>query len=259
MDRYVGIFGLVAFGFLISLGLWDIFPSTQQRKFRYLSCILVLVWISLANFIDDDHVSLIPFALMFLPLGLGVVANDLLALAMIQFDAQNHPGECIEAGHITPPHGESTLSKPQEHGRADSINSSAQDTKKDLQDPHINPENDSRGATLQQPANEEPNPGDVPKTAQPEQPVVEDTQSRHDHNEWVIKGAEPNKNTSYAARALPNKRLKVAFHVNNCFTEGLKRCLTFRAEVANMLQPKNKKKHWHDWPELVEVARTVTI
>lgn len=257
MERYIPIFGSVAFGFLISLGLRDICPSTQRRKFRYTSCTFVLILVVLADYIDDHHVSSLDSALMFLPLGLGVVLSDLLALATMQFGAPNHPDKCIDAGLITPPHGESTPSKPQKHNdRADGIEHSslAQRTKKDPQDQHINPENDSRGATLQQSADEKSNPGDGPETAKPEQPVVKDTQSMHAGNEWIIKSAKPNNHHHYEARALPNKRLKYALHVNNCFTEDQKRCSEFRKEVENMLQPENEKQHWHDRPELVEVA-----
>ena len=259
MERYIAIFGSAAFGFLISLTLRDICPSTQQRKFRYTSCILVLILVGLATYVDDHQASSLDSALMFLPLGLGVVLSDLLALATMQFSAPNHPDKRIGAGPITPPHGESTHSKSQEHNdRADSIEQSslAQRNKKDTQDQHINPENDSRGATLQQSADEKSNPGDGPETAKPEQPVVKDTQSMHDENEWIIKGAKPNNHYHYEARALPNKRLKYAFHVNNCFTEDQERCQEFRAEVVNMLQPQNKKQHWRDWPELIEVARS---
>jgi hypothetical protein len=81
------------------------------------------------------------------------------------------------------------------------------------------------------------------KKGKPKQPVDEDTQSMHDYNAWVIKGAKPNKNDSYAARALPKKRLEDAFHINNCSTKDSKRCTTFRGDVEKLLQPKNEAKH----------------
>jgi hypothetical protein len=161
-------------GSLVSLWLRDIFPSTQHRGARYLSCITILVSVFLASLINVDY------ALMFLPIASGFVFSDLLALAITQSNIPRHPK-------------------------------------------HIQISAD--------------------KKAKPEQPVDEDTQSMHDYNAWVIKGAKPNKNDSHAARALPKKRLEDAFHINNCSTKDSKRCTTFRGDVEKLLQPNNEAKH----------------
>jgi len=257
MDRYIAILGLIASGFLISLGLRDIFPSTQHRDTRYLSCSLILILVLLADCNHDGD------AIKLLLVGFGVMLRDLHALAMIQSGAPIPLDHSIGAGQVASQHGESILSTPQQNdNRSDGTVHSlpTQDTKKDPQDQHINLGNDLAVATLQRPADEKSNPADGSKTAKPEQPVVEETQSKHAlhaYNDWVIKGAAPNKNLPSAARAIPNKRLKDAFHVNNCFTEDAKRCVTFRGQVEKVLQPDNDENNWLDWPELVEVAKTV--
>lgn len=181
---------------------------------------MILILVLLADCDHDDD------AMRLLLVSFGVMLSDLLALAMMQSSAPSPLDDSIGAGQVASQHGKSTLSTPQRNdSRSDGTghSSSTQDTKNDPQDQQINLGNDRAVATLQRPADEKSNPAEGFKTAKPEQPVVEETQSKHAlhaYNEWVIKGAAPNKNIPSAARALPNKRLKDAFHVNNCFTEG---------------------------------------
>lgn len=46
----------------------------------------------------------------------------------------------------------------------------------------------------------------------------EKTEAMHEDLANIIKGAKPNEHNGHQARAYPNRRLEVAFRVNNCFT-----------------------------------------
>lgn len=85
------------------------------------------------------------------------------------------------------------------------------------------------------------------------------TEKMHAKCERIIKADERGDLSRYAARAIPNHHLELAFHVNNCFTaKKADRCATFRAHVLKLLQPaaSEDKKYW---PDLVRTARRVAI
>ena len=87
--------------------------------------------------------------------------------------------------------------------------------------------------------------------------IPETTEQMHEKYASIIKGAKPNALNDREARALPNRRLQVAFRINNCFTvKTPPRCKTVRIDVMKVLQP-GKSDHWRDWPELIEAVRTV--
>jgi hypothetical protein len=95
----------------------------------------------------------------------------------------------------------------------------------------------------------------------PAKSAEEKTEVMHNNLANIITGAKPNQHDGYQARAFPNRRLEVAFRVNNCFTAmQKKRCDDVRQAVLTLLQPAKPgvTGRWQDWPELVEAARTVT-
>jgi hypothetical protein len=94
-----------------------------------------------------------------------------------------------------------------------------------------------------------------------QQSAEEKTGEMHKDLADIIMGGKPNQHDGHQARAFPNRRLEVAFRVNNCFTAmKKKRCDDVREAVLELLQPPKSEnaERWRDWPELVEVARTVT-
>lgn len=67
----------------------------------------------------------------------------------------------------------------------------------------------------------------------------EKTEAMHERLTDIIKGAKPNEHNGHQARAFSNRRLEVAFRVNNCFTAAMekKQCDKVRDDVLELLQP----------------------
>lgn len=203
---------LFTVGFVLNVGLRDLCPSTQQRMFRYRTCISVFLLSALVQDLSARYVISPDLAATIYATCQGIVFSDLFALLM-------HVNPCNKIEH--PP--------------------SIQETESDHKDKPIDPAN---GSVVAKPKQPEPHTDSV-------------TKALHEDREAVISGAAPNKNDKYQARAYPNERLKVAFRINNCFTnDKQERCDDFRKTVEELLHPAkdNYEPHWRD---LVETARTV--
>lgn len=202
---------LVVTGFLVSLGLRDLYPRTQQRTFRYGTCIAVLFLITLVDDFGANYGISPGLALAIRALGFGVVFSDLFALVM-------HDKRIKDVKHV------SSIQEPKG-------------------DPKDKPGNLPNGSVVAKPKQTEQSTDDVTKTL-------------HADREAVISGVAPNKNDKWQARAYPNERLKVAFRINNCFTNDKEeRCVGFRKTVEELLHPAGDYEiHWRG---LVETARTV--
>ena len=76
------------------------------------------------------------------------------------------------------------------------------------------------------------------EATKPQRVTKEETLPLQKEYQDIIAGAAPNVHDPRQARAIPNQRLDVAFHVNNCFTNGTaQRCQDFRREIEKLLSP----------------------
>jgi hypothetical protein len=198
------------------------------------------------------------FTLVFLAIGLGVALSDHFALVRVSPNVPFRPSKTIVAGRIARLKDWLDLSHRPD-SRTDNVMSKTamQDVKQPSQ---IDSDTRGSGNDSRDTASEGNNVATDHEVLTPEDPAKQAIQKMHNFHADIIKGQggeKPNKLRPHQARAKPNSRLKVAFRVNNCFTSEIKsRCDDVRREVFKVLQP-GTSDHWRDWPELVEVVRSV--
>lgn len=235
---FVSVFTL---GFVLDHWLRNLYPGSVHGIVRGVAFWAVLALVYLVK--DSDATQTIPteFALALLYTVSGFMLGDTIALVTTHFYALIYTGNIIATGQNAPPQDEST---PPQHSGKNSTKSNPQleDDFNDATSKDYDLANGSNKANHQQSAEDE-------------------TEAMHNMLAEIIKGGKSNKHNGYQARAFPNRRLEVAFRVNNCFTAmERQRCDKVRNDVLGLLQPAKPGdvKHWRDWPELVEVARKVT-
>jgi hypothetical protein len=241
----VTLSGMVPVGFGLTLWLRRFYPWSIHGTVRTMASLPILALIFLAE--DAPYTTSTELTLVSLMIALGVVLGDTITLVLASCGARYNALSDDNPTVFMPGAFPSCVNglKP---------TSLIQTTKKMSLGNQETRGNDVEGATTQRPTDGQDQRGDGLQKAK----LPGTTEDVHRRYAELIKGAKPtNKLSDVEARAIPNRRLEVVCRINNCFTAmESARCKIFRAEVVKVLQP-GTSEHWRDWPELVEVVRTV--